>query len=188
MRIFLCGAQGVGKSTLVNSVQEGFQLEKKDSYSRKFLTENPEIQNGGHVDYNEFQDKILLYCLNQYVNDKNFISSRSIIDSFAYLHVCDSENKVILTNLINHYKDYLTTKDCVYIYIPIEFEISDGGNELRNTDLEYQIKTDQQIQRHFEKLKRYSKGAQFYVIKGDEESRLQQLTDIIIEKKREEYV
>jgi len=183
MRIFLCGAQGVGKSTLVTSIPEELGLEIKDSYSRKFLEKNPDIQNSANPDYNEFQDKILLYCLNQYVNDKNFISSRSIIDSFAYLKVCGSDNEVILSNLINHYRDYLTAEDCIYIYIPIEFKISEGGNDLRNTDSQYQLNVDTAMQKYFNGIKKYSKGAQFHTITGSREERLEQLINIIKAKK-----
>lgn len=184
MRIFLTGAQGVGKSTLVTSLPPEFNLEIKDSFSRKFLEKNPDIQNSTNVEYDEFQDKILLYCLNQYVNDKNFISSRSIIDSYAYLTVCGAKEEVMLKNILGHFVDYLTTEDCIYIYIPIEFSISDGNNDLRNTDSQYQRNVDEQMQKFFNKLKRHSKGAQFHIIKGDKETRLDQLKDIINEKRK----
>ena len=183
MRVFLCGAQGVGKSTLVTSLPSEFGLEIKDSFSRKFLEKNPDIQNSTNVDFNEFQDKILLYCLDQYVNDKDFISSRSIIDSYAYLSVCKPEEDVMLKNILGHYMDYVTTEDCIYIYIPIEFQISGGNNDLRNTDSEYQRNIDQQMQKFFNKLKRHSKGADFHIITGDRETRLEKLKTIIKEKK-----
>lgn len=182
MRIFLCGAQGVGKSTLATSLSADYGLEIKDSYSKGFLEKNPEIQNSASIGYNEFQDKILLYCLSQYVNDKDFISSRSIIDSFAYLAACNSDNKIILTNFINHFSEYVTTKDCIYIYIPIEFGITDGNNSLRNTDSQFQKTVDEEMQRYFNKLKKGPSEAAFHILSGTREERLQGLKQIIINK------
>lgn len=185
MRIFLCGAQGVGKSTLVTSLPPEMGLEIKDSFSRQFLEKNPDIQNSSNIEYDEFQDKILLFCLTQYVNDKNFISSRSIIDSYAYLAACESKDQVILSNILNHYRDYVVTDQDIYIYLPIEFTISKGNNDMRNTDTEYQLRVDEQIRRYFKKLQERSKGASFYTVTGDRDSRLEQLIQIIT-KKRED--
>ena len=185
MKIFLCGAQGTGKSTLVTSLPLEFGLEIKDSFSKAFLEKNPDIQNSSNINYDDFQDKILLYCLSQYVNDKNFISSRSIIDSFAYLAACESKNGIILNNILNHYRDYVLTADDIYIYLPIEFPISKGNNEMRNTDNEYQLRVDEQIQKYFKKLRKMESGAQFYTLSGSRESRLEQLIEII-NKKRED--
>lgn len=184
MKIFLCGAQGTGKSTLVTSLPADYGLEIKDSFSKRFLDKNPDIQNSSNVNYDEFQDKILLYCLNQYVNDKDFISSRSIIDSFAYLNACDSKNKIQLSNILNHYREYVLGEDDIYIYLPIEFPISKGNNENRNTDFEYQLRVDEQMQTYFKKLQKHATGAQFYTITGSRESRLEQLIKIITDKKR----
>ena len=184
MKIFLCGAQGVGKSTLVADLPSRYKLEKKDSFSKKFLAENPLIQTSANSKYDEFQDKILLYCLSQYINDKNFISSRSIIDSFAYISANDSEKKIPLMNILNHYREYLLTEDDIYIYLPVEFPISLDNNENRNIDIEYQQKVDEQMQRYFNNLRGLNTPSQFYILTGGSESRLKSLIKIIEEKEK----
>ena len=51
--------------------------------------------------------------------------------------------------------------------------------------MEYQIKTDEQMEKYFKKLKKLSKGAEFHTITGSKENRLQQLKDIITKKRKE---
>lgn len=183
MRVFLCGAQGTGKSTLVNLLPiKILGLEKKDSFSRPFLAKNPDVQLAGKSGHDEFQDKILLHCLTQYVNDKDFISSRSIIDSYAYINTNDCKHKVMLLNILSHYRDYLLTKDDIYIYLPIEFEITDGNNSTRNLDKLYQAGVDKKMKEYFERLKGLGSGSQFYTLTGTIESRLEELTNIIRDK------
>jgi deoxyadenosine/deoxycytidine kinase len=184
MRVFLAGAQGTGKSTLVMNLPDSMGLEKRDSFSKKFLEEDPSIQTSESQKFNEFQDKILLYCLNEYVNNKNFIASRSIIDSFAYLKANDAENKVPLTNVLNHFKDYLLQENDVYIYLPIEFEISKGGNKNRDIDIEYQKTVDKHIRGYFERLQKVGGKSRFYTLTGSIESRLEKLKEIINETKK----
>lgn len=186
MRVFICGAQGVGKSTLITSLPEDIGLQIKDSYSKHFLEDNPDIQTSDNKGFNEFQDKIMLFCLSQYVNENNFISSRSIIDSFAYIRANNSENKIMLFNILNHYRDYLTGEDDIYIYLPIEFDISLDNNKYRNIDPDYQMLVDEEMIRYFEKLKALGNRDNFYILKGDREARLEQLINII--KSRKKYV
>lgn len=185
MRIFLCGAQGTGKSTLVTSLPDSFGLEKKDSFSREFLKKDPSIQTRASENYNEFQDKILLHCLTQYVNDDNFISSRSVIDSFAYIKANESENEVMLRNILNHYVDYVTTENDIYIYLPIEFELSDGNNSNRDLDIEYQKRVDESMRDYFERFKRMNRRANYYILTGDVETRLEKLKEIINENRKD---
>jgi len=185
LRIFLCGSQGTGKSTLVNALPESFGLDKRDSFSKKFLEKDPSIQTNQSQRYNEFQDKILLYCLNEYVNNRDFIASRSIVDSFAYLQANEAENKIPLTNLVNHYRDYLLEEDDIYVYLPIEFPISKGGNENREVDIEYQKKVDKYIQKYFNRLKKLGRKSKFISLSGEIDNRLEQLKGVINETREE---
>lgn len=186
MRVFLAGAQGTGKSTLVMGLPDSMGLQKRDSFSKKFLEKDPSIQTSESERFNEFQDRILLYCLNEYVNNQDFIASRSIIDSFAYLKANDAENKIPLSNILNHYRDYLLNEGDIYIYLPIEFEISKGGNKNRDIDIEYQKEVDKHIKSYFERLKKVNKDSKFYTLTGSVDSRLEQLKRIINETREEE--
>ena len=177
MRIFLCGAQGTGKSTLVMNLET--DLERKDSFSKSFLRQDSTIQRSDSEKFNEFQDKILLRCLSEYVCSDNFIASRSIIDSYAYLAVNDAENKIPLFNLLSHYKDYLMQEGDYYIYLPIEFSISSNGNESRNTDAQYQIDVDREIYKYYNKLKAQKSPAKFLELTGSIQERLYKLTQLL---------
>jgi adenylate kinase family enzyme len=183
MRIFLCGAQGTGKSTLVMNVET--ELERKDSFSKEFLKQDETIQRSDSEKFNEFQDKILLRCLSEYVCSDNFIASRSIVDSYAYLTVNKAEHKVMLKNMLSHYKDYLMLKGDYYIYLPIEFDISKDGNENRNIDVQYQMDIDKSIYKYFNKLKAQKSPATFIELRGTVSERLEKLVQII---KKENYV
>lgn len=146
MRIFFSGAQGTGKSTLVKQLGTILPtFTEMDSMSKLFLkdkTIQTDINTGGYID---FQRKILLYCLNNYVSLDNFYSSRSVIDSYAYLNYAwrhTTSNTVRgyvedLLTMLDAYLDLCTGPDCIYFYIPVEFEINDS-NPLRNNDPEYQ--------------------------------------------------
>lgn len=187
MRIFLAGAQGTGKSTLVNSFPKRFFLEKKDSFSRKFLSIDSSIQRSESEKFEEFQDKILLHCLAEYVGGVNFISSRSIIDSYAYLEVNKAKKRELLESILDNYKKYLLEEEDIYVYLPIEFEITSDGNKNRDTDIEYQKKIDESIRRHFYRLKASGSNATFIKATGSVRDRQNQIKRAIIGiiKKRE---
>lgn len=186
MRVFLCGAQGTGKSTLVNQLPSHLKLERKDSFSKRFLDNDPFIQTKDNVGYDEFQDKILLFCLSEYVNHNDFISSRSIIDSYAYLSANESKHEIVLKNILTHYSEYLFNDDDIYVYLPVEFKISTANNENRNTDAEYQAAVDVQMRRYFDKFSRTHHKSQFIILEGDIKTRLEKLIDIISTVKEKE--
>lgn len=185
MRVFLAGAQGTGKSTLVMGLPDSMGLKKRDSFSKKFLERDPSIQTSESQKYNEFQDKILLYCLNEYVNNQEFIASRSIIDSFAYLKANEADSRIPLTNVVNHYRDYLLLEDDIYIYLPIEFAISKGGNKNRQVDLDYQMEVDKHIRDYFQRLQQVDSKSRFYTLRGSINSRLEALKEIINETRED---
>lgn len=195
MRIFLCGAQGVGKSTLVMSIPKRFFLERKDSFSKKFLTKDSSAQRSESENFEEFQDKILLHCLAEYVSGSNFIASRSIIDSLAYLEVNKAKKRKTLVSMIENYQKYLLTENDIYVYLPIEFELTKDGNEVRDTDKEYQVKVDESIRRNFYRLKALGTPATFIKVTGTIKERQSKIKRAVIgnlekierEKKMQDY-
>lgn len=171
MRVFLCGAQGVGKSTIISNIQTF--LSKKDSFSKRFLLKDKHIQLKESPYNREFQDRIILHCLNIYVNEDNFIASRSIIDSYAYIEINNPE-EIFYKNILDYYSKYLFTEKDLYCYIPIEFEISLSGNSLRNDDKKYQELIDKKIRDIFNTLKDKHKST-FLILEGTLENRIYKL-------------
>ena len=172
MRIFITGAQGTGKSTLVKRLEEELpSLHTHDSMSREFMDYKDE-QFG-----EDFQYKISLYCLDMYVNDHDFISSRSYFDSIAYPSMNEKYNGIV--DMVRLYKKYLFQDDCIYFYLPIEFNISSDGNDLRCVDKEYQRKIDNLIRLEIASL---SKEEQEKVITlhGSVEERMDQIMKALL--------
>lgn len=176
MRIFLTGAQGTGKSTIVNNIFSEYGLRRFDSMSRDFMKK----KDDQFTDY--FQKRISLYCLNLYVNEDNFICSRSFFDSIAYpTHSGDDD----IVDMVRLYEDMLFEDDCIYFYTPIEFEISSGGNNLRVTDEGYQHRIDEIIRREIETQKeigRLKEGENFFILTGSIDERLNKVREVLTKK------
>ena len=188
MRIFFCGAQGTGKSTLVHALHSNFdpQYKKIDSMSKLFLTEKRKnVQtNIDSPEYFSFQKEILLYCLNLYIFEPEFISSRSIIDSYAYLYYAlrhtktNKENIGRLFSILQMYEDSCFGDDTLYFYLPVEFEISKDGNALRNTDDVYQKEIEKLMMDSIEEIKN-RRNVNFYTVTGTVEERLIKVKEIL---------
>ena len=173
MRVFFTGAQGTGKSTLVNKIFSEYYLCRFDSMSRDFMKK----RDDQFTDY--FQKRISLYCLNKYVNEDDFICSRSFFDSIAYPTHSGHKDMVAMVRM---YEDMLFEDDCIYFYLPIEFSISENGNNLRVTDEKYQKDIDQLIRNEIENQKvlgHLEEGRNFFVLTGSIEQRLEQVRKVL---------
>lgn len=174
MRVFFTGAQGTGKSTLVNKIFEEFvTLKRFDSMSRDFMKKREDQ----FTDY--FQKRISLHCLNLYVNEEDFVSSRSFFDSIAYPTYSGHKDMV---NMVRTYEDMLFENDCIYFYIPIEFAISERGNDLRVIDEKYQKDIDRIIRNEIETQKilgHLEEGRNFFILKGSIDERMEQIRSIL---------
>ena len=128
MRIFFCGAQGTGKSTLVQLLAKKFpRMTIHDSMSALFMSNKDEQFT------DSFQNRVNVYCWNIFLNsDENIIMSRSIIDSLAM------NKKSRDLNYINGILDDCIRENDYFFYLPIEFEISQREDGLRELSSEYQ--------------------------------------------------
>lgn len=177
MKIFLMGAQGTGKSTLNYELHKHLpQLEVLDSLSGLFMY-NKEDQVLGSDNNESFQRKFYLYALNKYVNDKNFISSRSFIDPLAYMDKSKRDNT--LRDMAQLYeKDMIEGSDIYYFYLPIEFNISQDNNELRIVDKENQNYVGKFIEEQYIFYKKQYPDT-FFLITGSLKERVKQILNII---------
>lgn len=186
MRVFFTGSQGVGKSTLVHEASKFLpSFEIFDSMSRLFISEgNKNVQKDYRSrEYIDFQRKILLYCLNFYINNDNFITSRSLFDSYAYLEyaysrtIGESNHSYIKSclDMVDNYSDLiLEPKDNIIFYIPIEFPI-DNNNSIRITDPIFQRDIDKLLQKYI-KLSNYNS---IVTLTGSIEDRLEKIRSIV---------
>jgi len=186
MKIFFSGAQGTGKSTLVYEIAKLLpELTVEDSMSKIFM-DTKEIQTDFNNDrFLDFQTKITLYHLNNMINVDNVICSRSTADSYAYMmyayqHSNNDNVKSLLSSLLDVVEQCnLIQKNqggVLNIYVPIMFEISDGGNSLRNTDKQYQQDIDSLLANYT------SEGYNFYTVKSlSIEDRVKEIMGVIKE-------
>ena len=183
MKIFFGGAQGTGKSTLVEELGKIIpNYEQKESSTKLFL-KNKEDQHFSSPGYIEFEMREALYCLNNYVNSDNFISCRSVIDLYAYLfdaaEKCQEySTKIFIKNMVNTISLYLPLcmKDAIYFYLPVEFEINDN-NPLRDTNKEFQKQIEKQMEYAAKMIS--SQGGKVYTITGTVEERMEKIQNIL---------
>ena len=64
--------------------------------------------------------------------------------------------------------------DCIYFYLPIEFEISEGNNLLRITDPHYQREIDKIIRDEIEYINQHYPG-KVITLHGSVEERLEEI-------------
>jgi adenylate kinase family enzyme len=165
MRVFFCGAQGTGKSTLVQLLAKQLpQMIVHDSMSALFM------KNKDEQFTDTFQNRVNVYCWNIFLNsENNIIMSRSIIDSLA-LNI-KQKDLIYINSIIS---DCIRKND-FYFYLPIEFEISQREDGLRELDPEYQFAVDKVIYRTFNDFPAENK----YVLRGSIEERLEQILKVI---------
>lgn len=140
MKYFLTGAQGTGKTTIMNALLVPF--DKIQGITRQVITQKNLPINENASEYT--QKCIFDEYLNRFNNDSDFISERSLIDVVAYTTYLYKNNKVSKTfleeqekqlkNFINHYSD------SIYFYLPILFDIQ--GDGVRSTDKKFQKEID----------------------------------------------
>lgn len=139
MRIILTGAQGTGKTTLMNALaKEGV---KTISHIRKTAEANGiDMTNatakGQQLLFNTLKDELS--------NNDNYISDRGLtcVAAYTFDKVLSGEiekpvadQQYIETSIFAH-----ENPDIIFVYVPIEFEIEDDG--VRTTDAYQQSKID----------------------------------------------
>lgn len=176
MRILLSGAHGVGKSTLNKSLLEilpGYT--SLDSISAKFLKSKDDLKNPEKL--RTFQTIISLYCFSKYLSLSNFISSRSLADTYAYskyeyLRTLDPRYKIMMDLSLDLVRDF-NKPDVVNIFIPKMFDLEPGN--LRSGNVKFQDEIDK-LMLEFHQIS----GLRYYTIKSDNiDDRVNEVRDII---------
>lgn len=144
MNICFCGTHGTGKSTLVNLLHQRISDFEIIKNSRRILSSNiPDF--GIFDDGNIISQSISTgYLTVELLSGKNYISERSLFDTFAY-----TMNSTIIKEdadkIIEMFMPIALKCHDVLFYIPIEFELEDDG--FRKMDNEYRKTIDKEIKR-----------------------------------------
>ena len=142
MKIGLCGTMSVGKTTLVNALQE---LDYFEGYN--FRTErSKELMAMGipmNTDSTLLGQTVFLAERASELMQENIITDRTVIDVMAFARASKSMNYLDKEDFLDYAKNLISHYDYVFYVSPKGVEIEDNG--IRETDADYRKEIDQAI-------------------------------------------
>ena len=138
-RIILTGAQGTGKTTLMNALATDGT--RTISHIRKHAAEqNIDITTASEAGQKEFFKSLK----KELSSKRNYISDRGLTCVAAYTFekaiAGDISRKVSDKQYVDIIKFHNDNPDILIVYLPIEFEVEDDG--VRSVDKAFQMKID----------------------------------------------
>jgi len=178
MRIGLCGAQGVGKTTLARALAKELNLPLIEEQARvaaaELGIENPRaLKNNPELGI-QYQWRCLELQMRAEEHTKEFVSDRTTIDNAAYwmkwhAHKVESDENLRYYDLC---REQVQKYDLV-VYVPIEFPPADDG--FRSINQDYQKEIDLLVY-----MLTYGLEAKYVVeVSGSVKERLQQALAVI---------
>lgn len=172
-RIILTGAQGTGKTTVLNMFKEtGYPV----------ITEVVRnlVKNKGISINKEGTDDTQMLVFNTYAdllgNTKKYVSDRGLTDVISYTAAGVFEGKVSKSVLDEQevlIEEFVKNNpDITYIYFPIEFPVVADGT--RSVDEDYRAQIDGLIHDTLDNL-----GIDYLTITGTPEERFRQILDFV---------
>lgn len=184
MRIAICGAGSVGKSTLLEAMREDkfsplpdeteFITEVTRSVGKK-LPINAQAQN-----YDETQLMIAGAHLHN-LSKEHFVVDRCLIDGFVYTNYLWQKHKCSVSVRELSYLALdkgLKMYDHIF-FIPIESRVKLENDGVRSTDPEFRKDINHHMDMLIKNLKLDGQGANIHTITGTVEERLQTVNRII---------
>lgn len=167
MNICFCGSHGTGKSTLVNILKNRINDFKIIKNPRRILTDY--IPLGNFTANNIIQQTISCgYLATELASGEDYISERSLWDTFAYTIASKTMSSDEKNSIINTFVNVALQRHDVLFYTPIEFQIS--GDGFRNTDAEFQREIDNCILNFF-----HTFAVEHKVLRGTVEERTEEM-------------
>lgn len=167
-RIILTGAQGTGKTTLMNALAA-------DGTKTLSLAREAAINNGGlptDEQRETFQKNLFATAFKTLSSKRNYISDRGLTCIAAYTFLGALRNSVKKKTADNQYlklqKFHNDNPDILLVYLPIEFDIEDDG--MRSTDKEHQAAIDFMIKNILD-----TSGVKYITVTGTIEERVAQV-------------
>lgn len=170
MKILL-GSHGTGKTTLLKEVALKFpEYYVTDGFSRPVIS----ISHNLELDSNEKQyviNELSAWAYQNYLNHKNVISTRSIVDCIIYSQILTPG--LDIENLITLFEE---TKSRVehFFYIPVEFDYVADPYRLSR---ELQVKIDKVIVNF---IKEHIPVEKVVILTGTVQERLEQISQYLV--------
>ena len=170
-RIVLTGAQGTGKTTLMNELSKDGA--RTISHIRKTAAEN----NLDISTATEEGQKIYFKTLKKELSSKrSYVSDRGLTCVAAYTFdkaiIGEIAKKVADKQYMDLIKFHNDNPDVLLVYLPIEFAIEDDGE--RSVDPDFQLKIDFLIKNILD-----TSGIKYITVTGTVEERLKQINDAL---------
>lgn len=170
-RIILTGAQGTGKTTILNHFKEQ-GMNCITEVVRNLAKEGVKINEMGDE---EGQRKIFDTYVDLLSQKESYISDRGLTDVMAYtmyLNKGSNMDSLFFEQMIKLQVFMDDNKDIIYCYFPIEFAVVNDG--VRSMDEEFRKKVDVNIKKILEVNK-----IPYHTITGTVEERIKQLEELL---------
>ena len=174
MKIGLCGTMSVGKTTLVNALQE--VPEFKDYVTR--TERSKELMAMGiplNTDSTVKGQAVFLAERAGELMQENIITDRTIIDVMAFAKCSKSMNYLEAQDFCDFAANMLNEYDYIFYVSPEGVEIEDNG--IRETDAVYRKMIDETIQLLLNKYNHKIKNLN--TLSGTTEERIAQMKEVI---------
>lgn len=171
-RIILTGAQGTGKTTLMNALaKDGI---KTLSIARETAVETGWTPEQGHTE--EYQKKLYSNMRKALSSKKSYISDRGLSCVAAYTFSSALDGNIAKEVADGQYMELVEfhndNPDVLLAYLPVEFEIEPDG--VRNVDPDDQAKIDFLIKNILE-----TSGVNYITVTGTVEERVKQIENAL---------
>lgn len=181
MKVILCGAQSVGKTTVIDAIPEKYRsLVIKKVIRDIVLKEDLRVNENADICS---QSKFFDAYWNLLSSKDSYISDRGLLDVVAYTKNLAEDRQLgmaLYWHQLRLFKEWIQNHpDEVYVYIPIEFPIVDDG--FRSTDDYYRQGCDNCIREVLDEC-----GIKYIVLRGSVEERNKKFKKLLedIEKKK----
>lgn len=176
-KIILTGAQGTGKTTILNYFKN--ELPVITEVVRKLAKQGVPINEKGTVDG---QKAIFEQYIKEFNEHDSYISDRGLTDVIGYTLAQisltedkDESDKLLATSfqMFNRFINWLNNNpDVFFCYFPIEFPAEDDG--VRSTNEDYRRKVDKFIKTVLD-----ASGVTYITVTGTVEERINLIKEII---------
>lgn len=131
MRIGFMGVQGTGKSTLVDMFLSEYNYTRSVNIQR-ILNSSYSLNINGGADYLT-QYAITAHYASEVVAYENYISDRTVLDTFVYAKTCNRISSEEISNIESIFSKAVEHYDVIF-YLPVEFEPPHDGVRIISQD------------------------------------------------------